>query len=74
LRKSERIEDQIIAAAGLFHTGGGARPRLPTITVGTGITFAPSWTALASFTAQTGERRTVYGGLIGVNYAFGRTP
>lgn len=46
-----------------------------TTTVGTQLTFTSAWSGLASFTAQLGQdRATVYGGLIGVNYALGQTP
>ena len=46
-----------------------------TTTVGTDVTLTPNWSALASFTAQIGEQRApIYGGLIGVNYAFGQAP
>jgi outer membrane lipase/esterase len=46
-----------------------------TMTVGTQLTFTPAWSALASFTAQVGQQRaTVYGGLLGVNYAFAQAP
>ena len=35
----------------------------------------PAWSALASFTAQFGQQRaTVYGGLLGVNYALAQAP
>jgi outer membrane lipase/esterase len=46
-----------------------------TTTVGTQLTFTSAWSGLASFTAQLGQdRATVYGGLIGVNYALGQKP
>jgi outer membrane lipase/esterase len=46
-----------------------------TATVGTQVTINRSWSALASFTAQVGEQNvTNYGGLIGLNYAFGQAP
>ena len=46
-----------------------------TASVGTQITFTAAWSALASFTAQFGQdRATVYGGLLGLNYAFGQAP
>lgn len=46
-----------------------------TTTIGTRLTFAPAWSALASFTAQLGQNRaSVLGGLIGVNYALGPAP
>ena len=46
-----------------------------TATVGTQVTIDRSWSALASFTAQLGQQNvTNYGGLIGVNYAFGQAP
>ena len=46
-----------------------------TTTVGTQLTFTPAWSALASLTAQFGQQRaTVYGGLLGVNYAFAQAP
>jgi outer membrane lipase/esterase len=46
-----------------------------TTTIGTQLTFTPAWSALASFTAQVGQQRaTVYGGLLGVNYAFAQDP
>ena len=41
-------------------------------TIGTRIQLAPSWTALASATAQLGQGNAMsYGGLLGVNYAIG---
>jgi outer membrane lipase/esterase len=46
-----------------------------TATVGTQVTINRSWSALASFTAQVGQQNvTNYGGLIGLNYAFGQAP
>ena len=46
-----------------------------TTTVGGDVTLTPHWSALASFTAQIGEQRApIYGGLIGVNCAFGQEP
>lgn len=46
-----------------------------TATIGTQITLTPAWSALASFTGQLGEdHATSFGGLIGLNYALGRTP
>ena len=46
-----------------------------TASVGTQVTINRSWSALASFTAQVGEQNvTNYGGLIGLNYAFGQAP
>jgi outer membrane lipase/esterase len=46
-----------------------------TTTFGTQLTFTPAWSALASFTAQFGQQRaTVYGGLLGVNYALAQAP
>jgi outer membrane lipase/esterase len=45
-----------------------------TATVGTQLTLTPAWTGLASFTAQLGQdHATVFGGLVGLNYAFGPT-
>jgi len=44
-----------------------------TATVGTQVALTRSWTALASFTAQLGQQNvTNYGGLVGLNYAFGQ--
>jgi outer membrane lipase/esterase len=44
-----------------------------TATVGTQLTITQALSGLASFTAQLGQdRATVYGGLVGLNYAFGR--
>jgi len=46
-----------------------------TASVGTQVTINQSWSALASFTAQVGQQNvTNYGGLIGLNYAFGQAP
>ena len=46
-----------------------------TTTVGTELTFNAAWSGLASFTAQLGQARaTVFGGLVGVNYALGQAP
>ena len=46
-----------------------------TATVGTQITFTPAWSGIASCTAQLGQNRaSVFGGLIGLNYAFAQTP
>ena len=46
-----------------------------TATVGTQITLTPAWSGLASFTAQLGQNHaTVFGGLIGLNYALGERP
>lgn len=46
-----------------------------TATIGTQITLTPAWSALASFTGQLGQdHATNFGGLIGLNYALGRTP
>lgn len=43
-----------------------------TATVGTQLTLTPNWSGLASFTAQLGQSHaTVFGGLIGLNYALG---
>ena len=45
-----------------------------TATVGTQITLTSAWSGLASFTGQLGQNHaTVFGGLIGLNYALGRT-
>jgi outer membrane lipase/esterase len=45
-----------------------------TATIGTQITLSPAWSALASFTGQLGQdHATVFGGLIGLNYALDRT-
>ncbi len=44
-----------------------------TATAGTQITITQALSGLASFTAQLGQdHATVYGGLVGLNYAFGR--
>ena len=44
-----------------------------TATVGTQFNIGGSWTALASLTAQVGQENvTNYGGLLGLNYAFGQ--
>lgn len=44
-----------------------------TATVGTEFKINRSWSGLASFTAQLGQQNvTNYGGLLGVNYAFGQ--
>ena len=44
-----------------------------TATVGTEFKINRAWTGLASFTAQLGQQNvTNYGGLLGVNYAFGQ--
>jgi outer membrane lipase/esterase len=41
------------------------------VTVGTQVMLARSWTGLVSFTAQLGQNNvTNYGGLVGLNYAF----
>jgi outer membrane lipase/esterase len=46
-----------------------------TATVGTQVTLTPAWSGLASFTAQLGQNHaTVFGGLIGLNYALGERP
>ncbi|WP_298257045.1 autotransporter domain-containing protein [Bradyrhizobium sp.] len=46
-----------------------------TATIGTQLTLTPAWTGLASFTAQLGQdHATVFGGLIGLNYALGERP
>jgi outer membrane lipase/esterase len=46
-----------------------------TATVGTQLTLTSAWSGLASFTAQLGQSHaTVFGGLIGLNYALGQTP
>jgi outer membrane lipase/esterase len=46
-----------------------------TATVGTQITLTPAWSGLTSFTAQIGQNHaTVFGGLVGLNYAFAQTP
>jgi outer membrane lipase/esterase len=46
-----------------------------TVTIGTQMKISLSWTGLASFTAQVGQQNvTNYGGLIGLNYAFGQAP
>lgn len=46
-----------------------------TTTVGTELTFNAAWSGLASFTAQLGQARaTVFGGLVGVNYALRQAP
>jgi outer membrane lipase/esterase len=45
-----------------------------TATVGTQLTLTSAWTGLASFTAQLGQdHASVFGGLVGLNYAFGET-
>jgi outer membrane lipase/esterase len=45
-----------------------------TATVGTQVTFTSAWSGIASFTAQLGQNHaSVYGGLIGVNYALAQT-
>ena len=45
-----------------------------TATAGAQVTLTPAWTALASFTAQLGQdHSTVFGGLVGLNYALGPT-
>jgi outer membrane lipase/esterase len=45
-----------------------------TATVGTQVTLTPTWSGMASFTAQLGQdHATVFGGLIGLNYAFAQT-
>jgi outer membrane lipase/esterase len=44
-----------------------------TATVGTQVTLSSAWSGLASFTGQLGQNHaTVFGGLIGLNYALGR--
>ena len=44
-----------------------------TATVGTEFKIARAWTGLASFTAQVGQQNvTNFGGLLGVNFAFGQ--
>jgi len=46
-----------------------------TATVGTQLKINASWSGLASFTAQLGQQYvTNYGGLVGLNYAFGQEP
>lgn len=46
-----------------------------TATVGTEFKFTASLSGLASFTAQLGQQNvTNYGGLFGLNYAFGQAP
>ena len=46
-----------------------------TATVGTQVSFTPAWSGFASLTAQLGQNHaTVYGGLVGLNYALGQTP
>jgi outer membrane lipase/esterase len=46
-----------------------------TATVGTQLTLTSAWSGLASFTAQLGQNHaTVFGGLIGLNYALDQTP
>jgi outer membrane lipase/esterase len=46
-----------------------------TATVGTQVTLTPAWSGMASFTAQLGQNHaTVFGGLIGLNYALAQTP
>ena len=46
-----------------------------TATLGTHLTLTPAWSGLASFTAQLGENHaSVFGGLIGLNYALGEKP
>jgi outer membrane lipase/esterase len=46
-----------------------------TASVGTQITLNSAWSALASLTGQIGQNHvTAFGGLIGLNYALGRTP
>jgi len=46
-----------------------------TATVGTQVTLTPAWSGLASFTAQLGQNHaTVFGGLVGLNYALGERP
>jgi outer membrane lipase/esterase len=45
-----------------------------TATVGTQVTVTPAWSGFASLTAQLGQNHaTVFGGLIGLNYALGQT-
>jgi outer membrane lipase/esterase len=46
-----------------------------TATIGTQVKLNQSWSALASFTVQAGQSNvTNFGGLLGVNYAFGEQP
>jgi outer membrane lipase/esterase len=46
-----------------------------TATLGTQVTLTPAWSGLTSFTAQLGQNHaTVFGGLVGLNYAFAQTP
>lgn len=46
-----------------------------TATVGTQVTLTSAWSGLASFTAQLGQNHaTVFGGLVGLNYALDQTP
>ena len=46
-----------------------------TATIGTQLTLTSAWSGLASFTAQLGQNHaTVFGGLIGLNYALGQSP
>jgi len=46
-----------------------------TATVGTQVTFTPAWSGMASFTAQLGQNHaTVFGGLVGLNYALAQAP
>ena len=46
-----------------------------TASLGTQLTLTSAWSGLASFTAQLGQNHaTVFGGLIGLNYALGERP
>jgi outer membrane lipase/esterase len=46
-----------------------------TATVGMQVTLTSAWSGLASFTEQLGQdHSTVFGGLVGLNYALGPTP
>ena len=46
-----------------------------TATVGAQVTLTPAWSGLASFTAQLGQNHaTVFGVLMGLNYALGERP
>jgi outer membrane lipase/esterase len=46
-----------------------------TATVGTQVAFTPAWAGIASFTAQLGQNHaTVFGGLLGLNYALAQPP